>query len=125
MKKLLSLTVCLGIVGIILCGCGNQEASSIVRVLNERKAAVLRSERVQGNARTLSFVEYSAALKTIDISGCPQKFSLASRDYIQVIDSKKGLGILVGSAKDITDAEEHLEEAAIDAGVKFDFSQSQ
>jgi hypothetical protein len=125
MKKLISLTFCLGIIAVFLCGCGNQDAKSIVRVLNERQAALLRSEQVQGNPKTLSLAEYSAALKTIDISGCPQKFSLAWREYIQVIDSKKGFGVLVGSPKDITDAEGHLEEAAIDEGVKFDYQRSQ
>lgn len=94
-----------------------------MRVLNERKAALARSEHVPGNGNTLSIVEYSAALKTIDISGCPQKFSLAWNQYIQVIDSKKGLGVLTG-ANGIRDAEFNLEAAAIDAGVKFDFSQN-
>jgi len=124
MKKLLLLAVCFGTIAVIISGCGNKEATSIVRVLNERKAALSRSEHIPGNANTLSIAEYTAALKTIDISGCSQKFDLAWKNYIQVLDSKKGLGVLSG-ASGIREAENQLEAAAIDAGVKFDFSSNQ
>jgi hypothetical protein len=122
MRKLLSLTLLCGVVIGLLSSCTNHEAQAIVRVLNDRNAALARSENPKG--RNLNFVEYTAALRTIDTRGCPQKFLLAWQEYITVIASKRGFGILAGGPQDIMFAEGRLEDAAIDAGVKFDFSKN-
>lgn len=77
MKKTILITICVGIVFIVLLaivGGANtryKESSSIVQVLNERKKALTNSERTPGNGSTLSIANYSAALKMIDVSGCP------------------------------------------------------
>jgi hypothetical protein len=91
----------------------------IIHVLNEKKAALERSEGP--NHQNVNFVAYTAALQTIDVTGCPEKFRLAWKNYIEVVASRRGFGILIGGPNDIREAEGRIQDAAVDAGVTFDF----
>jgi hypothetical protein len=122
MKSFLRLPLFVGILAVFVTSCANHQGEAIVKVLNARNSALVRSE--DGKGHGLNFVEYTAALQTIDTAGCPQKFLLAWQEYVRVISSKRGFGILVGGPQDITLAESQVEEAASDSGVKFNLPNS-
>jgi len=127
MKKilyvLLGVVLALVVVNLVTQGSKLKQSNAIVRVINARKAAYERcSHPIKNNSNNtrLNLTEYTAALKTIDTTDCPQKFIIAWNEYIDVIASKRTvLGILEGSSNDAPIADSHLREVASDYGVTF------